>query len=168
MKATVPDKDIAKRQTNTWSSSVFHDNGNNQQRERQNNTYNSSVFAEALHNRVTRTKLETGDSHGTGALFGDSKTEFNRSSANGFINAPPAGTSKKIAETKANPVMTTMQRKANELYGETVNKFAMNNNKRDGALMAQGADWRCSNARAIETESPMKNNGKLDTKDRLY
>jgi hypothetical protein len=58
-----------------------------------------------------------GDSHGTAALFGSQDPEYLRSSHNGFISAPPAGQSKKIAEQKANSYTDAMTMKANELYG---------------------------------------------------
>ena len=56
---------------------------------------------------------------------------------------------------------------AKELHGETAKKYGLKDNKRDGALMAQNADWRNSNARAIETDSKLAS-GQLDHKNRMY
>lgn len=32
--------------------------------------------------------------------------------------------------------------RSRDFYGEAAEKYGVNNNKRDGALMAQGVDWK--------------------------
>lgn len=74
----------------------------------------------------------------------------------------------KLAETKANSYTDAMTMKAKELYGKTAQQYGVTNNKRDGALMAQGPDWRNANQRAIETDSPLKGSQDLNPTGRKY
>jgi len=55
-----------------------------------------------------------------------------------------------------------------ELYGKTIEKYAMNSNKRDGALIAQNVDWKNANQKAIDAEKSQLNSGNLDSKDRKF
>jgi len=55
-----------------------------------------------------------------------------------------------------------------EFYGETAKKYGLQNNKRDGNLMAQNVDWKNSNGRAIESVKAQINSANLDSKDRKY
>lgn len=44
-----------------------------------------------------------------------------------------------------------------EFYGESAYKHGLQDyNKKDGVLMAQNVDWRNSNSKAIDTDSPLK------------
>jgi hypothetical protein len=61
--------------------------------------------------------------------------------------------------------------KARELYGESVDKFGVNMNKRDGALMSAGADWKNTQVDSSNMASPMKKKNMEsgnDRKDRKY
>ncbi len=46
--------------------------------------------------------------------------------------------------------------KARELYGNTATAYGYNKNKRDGALMTSGADWKNSGQQATNNASPQK------------
>lgn len=67
--------------------------------------------------------------------------------------------------------VTADQRKAQELYGASAQKFGTKQNKKDGALMCSGADWKNAGQQATNMASPYKK-GNLDngfnTKDRKY
>jgi hypothetical protein len=61
--------------------------------------------------------------------------------------------------------------KARELYGESVDKFGVNMNKKDGALMSAGADWKNTQVDSSNMASPMKKKNMEsgnDRKDRKY
>ena len=63
--------------------------------------------------------------------------------------------------------------KARELYGNTATAYGYQKNKRDGALMSSGADWKNSGQSSFNKSSPMKNknaaidNG-VDTREKKY
>lgn len=63
--------------------------------------------------------------------------------------------------------------KARELYGNTATAYGYQKNKRDGALMSSGADWKNTGQTAFNKSSPMKNknagidNG-VDTREKKY
>ena len=59
-----------------------------------------------------------------------------RSNNNGMIAAP-----KEVARPER-AVAQAADAKARELYGNTATAYGYNKNKRDGALMTSGADWK--------------------------
>ena len=61
--------------------------------------------------------------------------------------------------------------KAKELYGATANAYGYSKNKRDGALMSSGADWKNTGQQSINTSSPMKGKNQArgnDTRESKY
>ena len=61
--------------------------------------------------------------------------------------------------------------KARELYGNTASAYGHNKNKRDGALMSSGADWKNTGQQAVNKSSPMKGKnqeGALNIRDKKY
>jgi len=61
--------------------------------------------------------------------------------------------------------------KARELYGNTATAFGYNKNKRDGALMTSGADWKNTGQQATNHSSPSKNRNQdagVDTREKKY
>jgi len=53
-------------------------------------------------------------------------------------------------------MMSAMELKARELYGASAEKYGINNNKRDGALMSSNADWKNVHIDSTNQASPMK------------
>jgi len=61
--------------------------------------------------------------------------------------------------------------KAKELYGQTAEAYGTYANKRDGGLMASGADWRNTGQQAANMSSPMKGKNMesgADARDKKY
>jgi hypothetical protein len=57
--------------------------------------------------------------------------------------------------------------RSRDFYGEAAEKYGVNNNKRDGALMAQGVDWKNSYHKPIDAD-PLIKSQNLASKDRKY
>ena len=69
------------------------------------------------------------------------------------------------------PQATAAMAKARELYGDSVDKFGVNVNKRDGALMSSCADWKNTQIDSSNMASPSKKKNMetdQDRKDRKY
>jgi len=146
---TGPEKNARTRDNNTFKSGVFGDSAKQGPGARNQNTFNSNIFGAPTQNAVTRKHLG-GDSKGTSTLFGDDKSDFNQSSKNGMIQAPKTKFEPKVNASAA------MEAKARELHGESAQKYGYNkNSKRDGALMANGADWTNPQMECFNS-SPMK------------
>ena len=117
------------------------------------------MFHHARDNRINRKKLG-GESKGTEVLFGQDKLDYKQSSNNQKIARPQSA---KLAW----PKVDTKELIKKELYGETGQKFGLNDNKHDGALMAQCVDWKNPHTRAIECSSPLKS-AELDCTERKH
>jgi len=80
-----------------------------------------------------------------------------------MIEAP-----KEIARPER-PVAQATDAKARELYGNTATAYGYNKNKRDGALMSSGADWKNSSQSATNKANPTKgknaDNGAVNTRE---
>ena len=148
------------RNTNTFQSGVFSGPRDEHLNVRPQNTFSSTVFNEAIRNKVNRTKLEP-EGAGTEQLFGAEPVSYDKSSQNPMI---PKTKSQKVL-TKQVPAKSLVEK---ELYGETIQRHAMNSNKRDGALIAQNVDWKNANQKAIDAEKTQLNSGNLDSKDRKF
>ena len=78
---------------------------------------------------------------------------------------------KQKTEFKEPPTVTANDLKARELHGASAQKYGVNANKRDGALMCAGGDWKNTQQQATNTASPQKKmnteNG-LNRKDKKY
>lgn len=83
-----------------------------------------------------------------------------------MIEAP-----KEIARPER-PVAQATDAKARELYGNTATAYGYNKNKRDGALMSSGADWKNSSQSATNKANPTKgknaDNGAVNTREQKY
>lgn len=70
------------------------------------------------------------------------------------------------------PVAAAQDAKAKELYGNTATAYGYNKNKRDGALMSSGADWKNSGTSSFNQSSPMKGKNRgdaaVDTREKKY
>lgn len=122
------------RQSNTFASQAFGDNGSAQQKQRDQNTFKSGIFGSDITENKGRKRLG-GESSGTSNLFGNDRPDYTRSNHNGMIEAP-----KEIARPER-PVADARDAKAREVYGNSATAYGYNKNKRDGALMSAGADW---------------------------
>jgi hypothetical protein len=132
---------------------VFYSNDHADARLRATNTFKSSVFACATSSQINR-KILGGESKGTETLFGRDDTKYGTSSNNEQIQRPQTAKHEYHQIDRRDLV-------AKEFHGDTAE--ALLNNKRDGALMASGIDWKNSSTRAIESPSPLKTQG-LDSK----
>jgi hypothetical protein len=52
--------------------------------------------------------------------------------------------------------ITAVEGRSRDFYGEAAEKYGVNNNKRDGALMAQGVDWKNAYHKPIDAEPNIK------------
>ena len=57
--------------------------------------------------------------------------------------------------------------RSRDFYGEAAEKYGVSNNKRDGALMAQGVDWKNAHHKPINADPILKSQD-LAHKDRKY
>lgn len=82
-----------------------------------------------------------------------------------MINEP-----KEVARPER-PIDDAATARAKEVYGKSAELYGFNKNKKDGSLMASGADWRNVHQQSTNHSSPCKGknieNG-LGTKDRKY
>lgn len=154
------------RKTDTFASKVFADQSGNQVKTRPINTFQSTVFADPLQNKINRTKLG-GESKGTEVLFGAHVTQFEKSSINPLITPVEDEISRKVAEEKAIHPFKGTDGLARDFYGEAAEKYGVNQNKRDGALMAQGVDWKNAHHKPIDADPILKTQG-LASKERKY
>lgn len=148
------------RQNGTFASVAFQEVDQQHVRQRNQNTFNSSVFGEPVPVKPNRKKLEP-QSAGVGRLFGTDKVQYERSSHNECIA--------QVDRPKAtvNQISAKEQVKR-EFHGEAAAKYGMNENKRDGALIAQNVSWKNANERAIESRESQLKSSALDAKDRTY
>lgn len=123
------------RNTGTFSSKIFKDESDSNVKTRPINTFQSTVFGDALQNKTNRTKLG-GESKGTEVLFGAHITQFEKSSNNPLIQRVEDDVSRKTAEDKAIHSFKGSDGLTRDFYGEAAEKYGVNQNKRDGALMA--------------------------------
>ena len=157
-------KDVAVRSTNTFASQAFAGPTDNRVNQRDQRTFQSGIFGDPVVENKGRARLG-GQSSGTNTLFGEEKPDYQRSNHNGMINAPMA-----VARPER-PVANAADAKARELYGKTADAYGYQKNKRDGALMSSGADWKNTGSSAFNASSPMKgknNQGELNTRDKKY
>ena len=123
------------RQSNTFQSQAFAGPSDNRVNTRDQNTFKSGIFGDAIVENKGRQRLG-GASSGTSNLFGDDRPDYQRSNHNGMIEAPKAVARPERAAQAAPDA------KARELYGNSATAYGYNKNKRDGALMSSGADWK--------------------------
>lgn len=132
---------------------------------RQEQKWMSSVFEGPIIEEVRRKRLDKGDA-GQEALFGRDHCEYQSS------NVMSAVSGRKTFMKTFVPVRsqkTAEQRKQDEVYGKSVTVYG-SNQRSDGTLMANCADWR--NPHQTYTNSPVKkgvnstNNG--NAKDRKF
>jgi hypothetical protein len=157
------------RGSNTFSSSVFGDPTLFDGKERQQNTFKSRIFGTPIVENAGRQRLG-GQCSGTASLFGDDRVNYAQSSQNMSVRAYANTTAEPTYSNNA-PQNTAAMSKARELYGESVDKFGVNMNKRDGALMSAGADWKNTQVDSSNMASPMKKKNMEsgnDRKDRKY
>ncbi len=121
-------KEARERVTDTFRSGGYRITKPDEVKGREQNTFISTVFGAAIQNKVNKTRLG-GDSQGTETLFGSDQPEYTKSSQNEMIpHKPPA-------PITINHIPTNMLL-AKELHGESAEKYGLQNNKRDGNLMA--------------------------------
>jgi hypothetical protein len=100
-------------------------------------------------------------------LFGNEAPQFEQSSKNAFISAPTEESTFRTSEDRVHPVLAGTDGRSRDFYGEAAEKYGVNNNKRDGALMAQGVDWKNSYHKPIDAD-PLIKSQNLASKDRKY
>lgn len=88
---------------------------------------------------------------GTLGIFGDTRTEYSKSSQNALIEAPKNS----VRLEQYQP--TAAEAKARQLYGDTAAKYGYAQVKRDGALMSSGADWKDTRKMGINKNMTTKN-----------
>ena len=128
-------REVAVRNNNTFASQAFAGPTENRVNTREQNTFKSGIFGDPIVENKGRQRLG-GASSGTSNLFGEDKPDYTRSNHNGMIEAPKA-----VARPER-AVAAAPDAKARELYGNTATAWGYNKNKRDGALMSSGADWK--------------------------
>jgi len=160
-----PQRGVKERNSNTFGSTAFAGPVSNNAKQRDQNTFKSGIFGDPIVENKGRTRLG-GASSGTSNLFGDDKPDYVQSNRNGMIEAP-----KEIARPER-PVAQAPDAKARELYGNTATAYGYNKNKRDGALMSSGADWRNSSQSATNKANPTKgknaDTGAVNTREKKY
>lgn len=141
-------KEIAVRKTNTFNSGVFEETDPNHLRYRDQNTFNSQVFGGPKQNKCNRVKLEPAAA-GTEKLFGVDKVEYDKTSTNVLLDHHTASAQKNKPVVRDH--IPAHEKVKQEYFGQTSHGL-QKQTKRDGALMAQGVDWKNANERAIETK----------------
>lgn len=118
-------------------------------KKRDNRTFSSGVFAspDAIADQSNSTRLVGGKTSGTSGLFGDEKPDYQRSNHNNMIEAP-----KKVSQPQQNAA-SAAEAKAREIYGDAAATYGYTKNKRDGALMSSGADWKNTQSTGLNKNS---------------
>lgn len=142
------------RNTDTFKSRNASQ-GSSVTRPRDQNTYKSSAFEGPKANTINRVLLGKHDS-GSQALFGtdDEPLQYTQSSRNTLIS-----NSRSMQNLHKSPTVHHVPAKrkvAEEFHGNTVDKYAMSDLKKDGALMAQNVDWRDSGSKPINTPAQIQ------------
>jgi hypothetical protein len=130
------------RNNNTFNSGIFGGAEATGPASREQNTFKSAIFAEPKIEPATRKKLG-GESSGTATLFGEDKTEYQKSSSNNMISKPSKTFEPKFTNDHA------ASRKDAELHGQTAQVYGGSKyRKKDDALHANGADWKNTGSNA--------------------
>jgi|Transcript_15866 hypothetical protein len=149
-------REVNMRNTDTFSSQAFGEPIDGSVRQRDQNTFRSNIFGDSITEKSGRKRLG-GESKGTSVLFGNDRSDYQRSNHNGMIDAP-----KQVARPER-PATAAPDAKARELYGNTAAAYGYNKGKRDGALMSSNADWKNTQQKSFNSgASPMKNRNQLD------
>lgn len=123
----------------------------------------STIFEGPIEEKPRRKKLGQSDA-GTESIFGRDRVDFdNKSNTLNIIGAKKQAKQWKPVRSQ----MTAEQRKNQELYGRSAAIYGTGK-KKDGSLMASGADWR--NLQQTHINSPVKQEVKdgLTSKDKKY